>query len=61
MKEYSSEFTKNSNGEVGEIRHYLLKSGENASSLPANAPVGSDALSEDGNAYIKFENGWKEI
>ena len=58
MKEISVEKVKNSRGEVGEIRHYVIENTSEASALPDTAPVMSDAICKTGEVYIKFESGW---
>ncbi len=58
--ETSFEQTRNSKGETGSIRHFILDSDTDASSLPADAPIGSDALSKT-SVFIKFSDGWSSI
>lgn len=54
------EQTKNSKGEIGCIRHFILDSDIDASLLPTDAPVGSDAISKT-SVFIKFPEGWSSI
>lgn len=58
--ETSFEKTKNSKGEVGGIRHFILDSDNDASLLPTDAPIGSDALSKT-SVFVKFPEGWSSI
>ena len=58
--ETSFEQTKNSKGEVGRIRHFILDSDSEASLLPTDAPTGSDALSKT-SVFVKFPDGWSSI
>ncbi len=60
IKETSFEMVKNSKGEVSKICHYILDEAADFENLPANAPVGSDALAPD-TVYIKFPKGWSAI
>ena len=61
MKEVYYEKVINSKGEVGSIRHYVIESANEASMLPSDAPVMSDAFSKTGEVYMKFESGWAAI
>lgn len=58
--ETSFEQTKNSRGESGSIRHFIIDSDSEASSLPTDAPIGSDALSKT-SVFIKFSDGWSRL
>lgn len=59
---YETDFEakKNSSGEYQTIRHYIIDSDADASKLPTNAPVGSDAFSGT-SVYVKFTEGWRAI
>ena len=58
--ETSFEHTKNSKGETGSIQHFILDSDSEASLLPTDAPVGSDAISKT-SVFVKFPEGWSSI
>ncbi len=60
IRETHFETIKNSLGESSEIRHYIMDSDIDFNNLPADAPVGSDALSKT-SMYIKFPEGWSAI
>ena len=60
IKETSFETVKNSNGEVSKICHYILDTSDDAQNLPANAPVGSDALAPDA-VFVRFPGGWSAV
>lgn len=61
MKEISCEKVKNSIGETSVICHYIIDDEAEASMLPSDAPLLSDALCRSGGVYIKFESGWSKI
>lgn len=54
------EIKKNSKGERATVRHFLMDSDSDAAALPADAPVGSDALS-DTSVFVKFPSGWRSV
>ncbi|MBQ7821176.1 MAG: hypothetical protein IJ391_02720 [Clostridia bacterium] len=60
IKETHFENIKNSNGERASIRHYIMDNDSDATMLPEDAPVGSDAMSKN-SVYIKFPEGWTAI
>ena len=60
IKEFYCEKIKTSDGESGTINHYIMTSDDDASSLPSDAPLGSDAISKTA-VYIKYPDGWSQF